>query len=377
MIWRVRSGSASARARSSGGPHLEPRAAPVGGRAELPRRLAGRARRGRPAPGRPPARRRRARERSSRSVVSLVSRSTCSRMVRTNSARASGSGSSSSSSSTKPPEGEDRRSQLVRGVGDELLAGAVEVGEPALHLVEGRAPAGPARRRNRPGSGSRSRRRRPSGRRPRAGSAGARGRGRRSSRRSGRGRGRSPPAIRIWRLIRATLSSTSLERLGEDRDPDRVALPGSAPRPRPMRTPPSDSTPAASAAVRPASAAVSKPLPSGAALELGVGDDEVRGALPAGGSPRIVTRESVVSETRRSSGVEPRPGRAAVHRPLDALRLLGALVLQPGELLRGEAGAKLGDNVEIDEADRRCGDRQEQEDEAGAEAHRQASSRKR
>ena len=34
-------------------------------------------------------------------------------------------------------EAEDRRAQLVRGVGDELLAGAVELGEAALHLVEG------------------------------------------------------------------------------------------------------------------------------------------------------------------------------------------------------------------------------------------------
>jgi hypothetical protein len=34
-------------------------------------------------------------------------------------------------------QGEDRRPQLVRGVGDELLAGAVEALEPPLHLVEG------------------------------------------------------------------------------------------------------------------------------------------------------------------------------------------------------------------------------------------------
>ncbi len=34
-------------------------------------------------------------------------------------------------------EAEDRRAQLVRGVGDELLAGAVELGEAPLHLVEG------------------------------------------------------------------------------------------------------------------------------------------------------------------------------------------------------------------------------------------------
>ena len=34
-------------------------------------------------------------------------------------------------------EAEDRRAQLMRRVGDELLAGAVELGQPALHFVEG------------------------------------------------------------------------------------------------------------------------------------------------------------------------------------------------------------------------------------------------
>ena len=34
-------------------------------------------------------------------------------------------------------EAEDRRPQLVRGVGDELLAGVVELGQAALHFVEG------------------------------------------------------------------------------------------------------------------------------------------------------------------------------------------------------------------------------------------------
>ncbi len=34
-------------------------------------------------------------------------------------------------------EAEDRRAQLVRGIGDELFAGGVELGEAALHLVEG------------------------------------------------------------------------------------------------------------------------------------------------------------------------------------------------------------------------------------------------
>ena len=37
------------------------------------------------------------------------------------------------------PEREDRRAQLVRGVGDEVPAGAVEPGEPLLHLVQGAA----------------------------------------------------------------------------------------------------------------------------------------------------------------------------------------------------------------------------------------------
>ena len=37
----------------------------------------------------------------------------------------------------EPAEAEDRRPQLVRGVGDELLAGVVELGEAPLHFVEG------------------------------------------------------------------------------------------------------------------------------------------------------------------------------------------------------------------------------------------------
>ena len=37
----------------------------------------------------------------------------------------------------EPAEREDRRAQLVRGGGDELLAGQVELPELALHLVEG------------------------------------------------------------------------------------------------------------------------------------------------------------------------------------------------------------------------------------------------
>ena len=117
----------------------------------------------------------------------------------------------------EPREREDRRAQLVRGVGDELLAGAVEDREALLHLVEGhrqladlvagvdrdrgrevavgdllrglpRGGAAGARARPRPAS----RRRAPrAGRsRPRSGSGG--GSGRRCRRRR-RGRWRRPP----------------------------------------------------------------------------------------------------------------------------------------------------------------------------------------
>ena len=39
-------------------------------------------------------------------------------------------------------EAEDRRAQLVRGIGDELFAGDVELGEAPLHLVEGAGEGG-------------------------------------------------------------------------------------------------------------------------------------------------------------------------------------------------------------------------------------------
>ena len=103
MICRTRSGSALAITGRLGRAQLQPRAAQVGARAELARHLAGERAEvdaARPASPSPPAS---SWERSSRSAVSLVRRSICSRIVRTNSARSSGLGSSSSSSSTKPP----------------------------------------------------------------------------------------------------------------------------------------------------------------------------------------------------------------------------------------------------------------------------------
>ena len=103
MICCTRSGSASASAGRFRGAHLEPAsrcrsaAGPNSRATSLP------ARRGRPVPAEISIAPASSFERSSRSVVSLVRRATCSRIVRTNSARASGSGSSSSSSSTNPP----------------------------------------------------------------------------------------------------------------------------------------------------------------------------------------------------------------------------------------------------------------------------------
>ena len=64
------------------------------------------------------------RDRSSRSVVSFWRRSTCSRIVARNSRGSSSSRSSSCEQLDEPAQREDRRAQLVRGVGDELLAGA-------------------------------------------------------------------------------------------------------------------------------------------------------------------------------------------------------------------------------------------------------------
>ena len=66
----------------------------------------------------------------------------------------------------EPAEREDRRSQLVRGGRDELLARRLELRELALHLVERDRELPELVARSRPGSGARSRRPRPA--RPRS-----------------------------------------------------------------------------------------------------------------------------------------------------------------------------------------------------------------
>ena len=100
----------------------------------------------------------------------------------------------------EPGQREQRRAQLVGGVGDEVLAGAVDLREPALHEIEG--PGQPAEL-------VRGARRRSAGR---TGPAATRlaadfelaqpprdGDRRAPSRRARRRRARAPVAIRIWR----------------------------------------------------------------------------------------------------------------------------------------------------------------------------------
>ena len=92
---------------------------------------------GRPARARSSSASASSRERSSRSVVSFCSRSTCSRIVGARTRRVCRVELLVLEQLDEAAEREDRRAQLVRGVGDELLARAVEPREPPLHLVEG------------------------------------------------------------------------------------------------------------------------------------------------------------------------------------------------------------------------------------------------
>ena len=76
------------------------------------------------------------RERSSRSVASFARRSTCSRIVSRNSCRVASSTLLVRHQLEEAAEREERRAQLVRGVGDELAARAVELAEPPAHPLE-------------------------------------------------------------------------------------------------------------------------------------------------------------------------------------------------------------------------------------------------
>ena len=77
------------------------------------------------------------RERSRRSVARRVSRSTCSRVSCRNSLPGPGVEILVVQELEEAAQAEERGSELVRGVRDELAPHAVEVGEPLAHRVEG------------------------------------------------------------------------------------------------------------------------------------------------------------------------------------------------------------------------------------------------
>ena len=77
------------------------------------------------------------RERSSRSVASFVRRATCSRIWRQELVAGRVVEIRVVEQLEEAAEREERRAQLVRGVGDELAAGAVEVREAQPHALEG------------------------------------------------------------------------------------------------------------------------------------------------------------------------------------------------------------------------------------------------
>ena len=282
-------------------------------------------------------------ERSSRSAVSFVSRSICSRIVATNSARASGSGSSSSSSSTKPPsEKIGVRSSCEALAMNSLRALSRRARRCCISLsviaswptssVEStgigveKSPSATARR--------------PS----RAGAAAARGPGRRRTRPPAPPTRAIAPAIRIWRLISATLSSTSASGSDEDDAPSAARPPAeSASAVSPRRAPPIRSTALAAA-----------PVCSGrgrrrvAGRERGALDAESAttksGRGPAGpsrdaehGDPRVGALRRGADQAASSACERPVLDHRGERRPGSA-----ASLLEPAQLLGGQARASCG-----------------------------------
>ena len=272
----------------------------------------------------------------------------------------------------EPAEREDRRAQLVRGVGDELLAGAVEPREPPLHLVEGAGELADLVVGLDPGSGARSRPRRPSPPPPRAGAAAARAhRPRSQPAASAADAARSPPAIRIWRRISATLSSTSAS--GVDSTATQRGLPrpssGTAASPRALAGDLLDGRADAAAGRRGGGGRVvgqrsrSRSSSESATTNAGCG--------PVGPSgPRAASRARRSAGRRRARSAAARRSESpAPHRAAEPARSASAPdLLEPPQLLGGQARAKLRDDVEVDEPDRRRGDHEEQQREPVADA---------
>ena len=136
MIWATRSRSQSASTRSSRevarSSSVVARPAPAVNSPATARASSARSTGSRSSSSEPASRR----DRSSRSTASFWSRSTCSRIVARNSCARLLVEVLVLEQLHEPAEREDRRAQLVRGVGDELAPRAVHARELLLHLVE-------------------------------------------------------------------------------------------------------------------------------------------------------------------------------------------------------------------------------------------------
>ena len=238
-------------------------------------------------------------------------------------------------------EREDRRAQLVRGVGDELLAGAVEPREPPLHLVEGQREladlVGGVDRDRRP----RSRPRRPARRRARAGAAAASAPAReepgeqrrsrsRSRPRSGSGGGSAPRCPRPRRAGR------------EHRDPARLAAALERDRrlARCARRPPS--RPPSCAAPRRRRVRGRSTRGSIASSSNCESPTTKAGCELPGRTPSRVTRASVAGRRRGRAAAARACETPASHRARQLGRLLGGRGLEPLEPLGGQARRSCG-----------------------------------
>ena len=246
----------------------------------------------------------------------------------------------------EPAEREERRAQLVRGVGDEVLAGAVDLGQPGLHEVE---------RARQPGRARRGTRRRWAGRtcRRRCGSPPP------SGARAGREIARAAPhptttatasatsvAIRIWRSTSEAAELTSLSPdVRKSRPPDTVNATTTPPlgvRPR--------ATPERSGRLGNAG-----PAAGGAAVR------------SSSGSSSPSTRRYPVTVAFASRCVSHERAAQVLsgrHRALEAGRLLLELrdAFQPVEPVVHEIVAQARDDVQEEHAHRRGDDRAEHQD---------------
>jgi hypothetical protein len=181
------------------------------------------------------------------------------------------------------------------------------------------------------------------------------------------------PAIRILRRINATLSSTSPS--GVDSTATQRGLPRTsngtaspcAGRParrrnRLNRWPPRRGAEIGEIAVRPSSESPTANPGAGRWLR----------AHPEQRHARVGPLGDAAHQAPNLAFRRPAP-----HRIGEPAALVGAHLLEPLQLLGGQARAELGHHVEIDEPDRRRGDHEEQRREAITDAVHSSESRKR